>query len=382
MHAKNKSMPDSLLLNASIGASTSGSLGGSSHTFADGQSEATKVALNGLFPVEFPNNNANGSQKVVISKGSINGPLEGDSCPVVDIHNARQLHSGRVLTRDNAAQVFHNKGFCCLPQQTKVEDWNEDYFKGTCCFGAVNCMGSDISNVYALEVEEIIRNLLLPNYDVVEVVCHNAVLKRGPGSKNNFYGSGVHQDYGLTMPDFLNSLASFDKSGYMAGMTSNKYARPEVQGFMVINFWRPIGQYTRENPLLSSPLAVCDPSTVKNEHTVHTGLDAGAIGGVPGAITDQMGLRHNHGHSWWYYPRMTNDEVLVFKQFECWKTDSDDRTCVPVRGCFHTAFDDPGAPEEAPPRTSSEYRVYVYVGGRKEAPTAAGAEPWQPPAPL
>lgn len=49
---------------------------------------------------------------------------------------------------------------------------------------------------------------------------------------------------------------------------------------MVINFWRPVGGYTKANPLLNNPLAVCDPCSVKNSDTVHTGLDAHLFGGM------------------------------------------------------------------------------------------------------
>jgi hypothetical protein len=154
-----------------------------------------------------------------------------------------------------------------------------------------------------------------------------------------------------------------------------------VTGMMVINFWRPILNYTRENPLLTKPLAVAEPSSIKTADTVHTALESSKFGGT-GAVTDQMALRHNEGHKWYYYPRMINDEVLVFKQFEYWKTDNPDRTQIPVRGCFHTAFVDPNTPVNAPERTSSEYRVVVYIGKEKSAKELEAKDQWVPPTSL
>lgn len=150
---------------------------------------------------------------------------------------------------------------------------------------------------------------------------------------------------------------------------------------MVINFWRPIGGYTKENPLRSKPLAVCDPAFVANGDTVHTALDAKSVGGLKGKQTDQMALKYSPQQQWYYYPNMTDDEVLVFKQFEVWKDDSmDKREALPVRGVFHTAFVDPNTPEGSPPRQSTECRVQVFIGKRKEEDAAE--EKWTPPAPL
>lgn len=289
-----------------------GSLNGSSGAAACNVGDDIKATINGYFPADFPNNNCNGAKKIIVGGGVDDEQLKGEKRPEFTMKNGRRLQT---LT---AGEIFRRKGFCCVEQKTRVVQWNEDYMAGMCCYGTVKCTGSDISNKYAPEVEEIIRNVLLPQYNIVDVVCHNAVLRRGPGSQNNFYGTGVHQDYGLTLEEFLNNIASFDASGYVAKSMMKQYERPKVQGLMVINFWRPILNYPKESPLLASPLAVCDPTSVSIDDTVHTGLDAGAINGVAGVITDQMALRYNRQHAWYYYPRMTNDECLVFKQFEYW----------------------------------------------------------------
>jgi len=269
-----------------------------------------------------------------------------------------------------ASSTFDKKGFCCLSHTTKVTKWNESFPKGM-------LFGSQISRVYAHEVEDIIRNKLLPNYEVIEVDCPPAVLRRGPGSNNkDVYGSGVHQDYGVTFLDYINNVSAFDPSGFAIKEIQKKWDSKEVKGIMVINFWRPIGGYTDDNPMLYKPLALCDPSTVHMNDTVHVGYKAELFGGVAGKTTDQMSLKNNPNHKWYYYPRMTDDEVLVFKQIEVWKDDLEPREEFPIRGVFHVAVDDPNTPEGTEPRCSTECRVLVYLGEKKDDQN--NTDPWTP----
>jgi len=293
----------------------------------------------------------------------------------VFVRDARPLQ-GPSLTEANASKFFQEKSFCLFPQKTNVKKWNEDYIKGM-------MFGSDISRVYAPEIEAIIRNNLLSDYHIAGIDFPPAVLRRGPGSKNNFYGTGVHQDFGLTLVDYKKNLDAYDPTGGNSISMEYKFKEEGVCGIMIINFWRPIGGYTTENPLLSNPLAVCDPSGVDTSDTLHTALDAKKFGGVKDKLTDQMGLKYSPKQEWFYYSKMTDDEVLAFKQFEFWHTDIDvKRENFPVRGCFHTAFQDPNTPENSPPRKSTEFRVTVFVGKKKTSEEISKGEKWIPPAPL
>lgn len=332
--------------------------------------------LPGYYPANFECDNSNDGDRIDTASG---GYLQEGDRPIFQVRDARANQGG--TDRKTSGAFFKNKGFSLMEHLTSVLQWNEDYFKGTACMGMVKLSGSDISNKYAPEVEEIIRNVLLPEYNIIEAECYNAVLRRGPGSQNNFFGSGVHQDYGLSLEDYRRNLVAWDKSGgYMVKAFDKKWGRPEVKGVMMINFWRPILNYTKEKPLRRKPLAVCDPASVTTADTVHTGLQPYTVGGSKGVLSDQMALKYNAQHEWYYYPHMTNDEVLIFKQFEYWKGDETDRTKLPVRGVFHTAFEAANTPENEPPRTSCEYRVCVYLGDKKTPQEAK--ELWTPPAPL
>lgn len=64
-------------------------------------------------------------------------------------------------------------------------------------------------------------------------------------------------------------------------------------------------------------------------------------------------LSYSPRHRWYYAPRMQPDEILAFKLFDS------DRTRVQWTG--HTAFDDPTAAADAPPRESIEIRTISFM---------------------
>ena len=68
--------------------------------------------------------------------------------------------------------------------------------------------------------------------------------------------------------------------------------------------------------------------------------------------------RNSAQHRWYYYSKMKKDEVLLFKQWDS------DRT-LSGRLCFHTAFLDPEAPKDIPPRQSIEARAIAYFPDHK-----------------
>jgi len=78
-----------------------------------------------------------------------------------------------------------------------------------------------------------------------------------------------------------------------------------------------------------------------------------------GKETSQLSLRFNPAHKWFYYPNMTVDEVLVFKQFECIKG-IDDLEDATFKTNFHTAVDDPNTPQNCEKRTSCEFRMQIW----------------------
>ena len=118
----------------------------------------------------------------------------------------------------------------------------------------------------------------------------------------------------------------------------------------IVNLWRPI-----KSPVLDAPLAICDARSVEPRDLVASDL----------VFRDRRGetynLIYNPGQRWFYAPEMRSDEVLLLKCF-----DSREDGAV-ARFAPHTAFIDPTAPRDAPPRESIELRAYVIFGEDEKA---------------
>jgi hypothetical protein len=112
--------------------------------------------------------------------------------------------------------------------------------------------------------------------------------------------------------------------------------------FSIVNVWRPI-----RGPLEDAPLALCDAQSVASRDLVATDL----------IYKDRTGetynVLHDREHRWFYAPRMSRDEVLLFR---CYDSADDGR----ARFVPHAAFEDPTAPPFALPRESIELRTLVF----------------------
>ncbi len=105
--------------------------------------------------------------------------------------------------------------------------------------------------------------------------------------------------------------------------------------------WTPL-----RRPVEGAPLAVCDARTIAPGDLVETDL----------RYRDRTGevysLRFSPAHRWFYFSRMRPDETMLLKCF-----DSDGGR---ARFTAHTAFDDPTASPDAPPRESIEVRTLAF----------------------
>jgi hypothetical protein len=255
--------------------------------------------------------------------------------PSITVHDARLLQSDRA----SDAAFFAAHGFVLLTAPVAVHDWDCDQ----------SLPDNDITRLYFPLVEQIIRTRLLPGRRV-DVNHFGPVLRRGPGTANPQYANGAHQDYGLTADDFEHSVAAFAGPGAGRGWRAG-YERSDVESFMVLDFWRTAGM---AGPLEHMPLALCDPSTVDTADIVETELEGIA---PAGAKTHHMCLRNNPAQRWYYYPRMTPDELLVFKLFQATRGEHPPR----LASCIHSAIVDPTTPAGAAARQSCEHRVSVTV---------------------
>jgi len=64
-------------------------------------------------------------------------------------------------------------------------------------------------------------------------------------------------------------------------------------------------------------------------------------------------MRYSSAHRWWYFPKMTPENVLLLKTYE---SETDGR----ARFLGHSAFEDPNTPPDAPVRESIEIRTMAF----------------------
>ena len=175
-----------------------------------------------------------------------------------------------------------------------------------------------ITSEYYNEISQILGIVLEPVFGECTVIPINHMVRNV--EKGGDYVAKVHTDYSLGQGKQLAEKALGKELD-----TSEFYYR-------IVNVWRSI----MKEPISQNPLAVLDTSSVKEEDIsrIHLMLNNDR--------TDE--------HSWYYYPEMTNDELLVFNQYYSGGNLSD--------LCYHTSFEIPKVPN-LNPRESIESRFLV-----------------------
>ena len=191
----------------------------------------------------------------------------------------------------------------------------------------------EIRRVYYPEVIELVKQLT----GAQKVLPFGEILRTDAATTGDgrLPAYGAHVDYGdRTVRDFSNDILGPEEA-----------ARWLRRRYVLINLWRPIRTVYR------TPLALCDASSVQqgdlNDSEIRGGLDDPDRRPMWG-----YNLSYNPGHRWYYAPHMQPDEVLAFKLF-----DSEHNR---VQWTGHTAFDDPSAAKDAPPRESIEIRTISF----------------------
>lgn len=204
------------------------------------------------------------------------------------------------------------EGFVLLRQETRVSDFAD---------------ADEVKSVYHRELEDFVRNLTGASKAVM--FDHTLRSARTNGGQDRFRDPvrAVHNDYTFVSgPQRLRDLLPAEAS---------------VRRFGIYNVWRPI-----RGTVYDTPLALCDARTIASGDLIATEM----------RYRDRMGetfaIAFNPNQRWYYAPRMQRDEVFVFKCF-----DSAPNGGPPFTA--HTAFDDPTAPPDAPPRESIEARILV-----------------------
>ena len=109
-----------------------------------------------------------------------------------------------------------------------------------------------------------------------------------------------------------------------------------------INVWKPVRVVVEEKPL-----AMCDVTTSPDADFMKLFLH------YRDRIGENYVMRHSEGQKWYYFPKMTPEQVILLKTFDS----AQDGT---ARFVGHTAFIDPNSPPNAPQRESCEIRTIVF----------------------
>ena len=110
----------------------------------------------------------------------------------------------------------------------------------------------------------------------------------------------------------------------------------------VIQVWRPICMLIE-----SDPLAICEAESLSPDDLIASERR------YPDRVGETYQISYTPKHRWYYFPRMTREEALVFKVYD---SEQDGR----ARFTAHTSFPDPTTPPDASPRESIEVRTLAF----------------------
>ena len=124
--------------------------------------------------------------------------------------------------------------------------------------------------------------------------------------------------------------------------------------FAIINVWRNIAR----EPVATHPLALCDAASVEPQDLVVFEIH------YQDRIGENYFAKHSDGHRWYFYPALTRDEALLIKQWDSAGALARSEGArgdgaggaAPCTFSFHSAFEDPATPPDAPERWSIEVR--------------------------
>ena len=229
---------------------------------------------------------------------------------------------------------------------------------------------------YYPQCTEIIREAIGASF--VAAFDHN--IRSVSGSQSNRHIEGgqhvqpplhmVHGDYTLTSapqrlcdltkpPTNNDTFRTMLRDGEALLDRANVERALSAGRFAIINLWRNIAQ----EPVASHPLALCDAARVHPDDLVVFEIH----------YSDRVGenyyAKHSDQHQWHFFSAMTRDEALLIKQWDSAGelarskgtksgTMNPDAQ-IPDAPCtfsFHSAFDDPTTPPDAPDRWSIEVR--------------------------
>ncbi len=229
-------------------------------------------------------------------------------------HPAYESHKVRIANGRTAGETFTlpSHGFAFVGHDTKVRDFYDE---------------DEIRRVYYPETEALIRAHSggAKRVLVFDHTLRTAEKARHAAGRVREAVHSVHNDY--TERSAPQRVRDFLPADEAEAALKRRYA--------IIQTWRSIAPVVE-----SEPLALCDGRTIPEKGFIR----------YERRYRDRTGetyhISYSPEHRWFWFPRMTRNEALVFKVFD---TDAS----AGVRFTAHTAFDDPTSAPDAAIRESS-----------------------------
>ena len=154
-------------------------------------------------------------------------------------------------------------------------------------------------------------------------------VKPTPNGSGGGYGMGIHSDMCAAVEDAFTKIV------------------PDERHFESLNIWRSV---KRGELVFTAPLGVCDMRSVNPADIVFG--DGTATGNIKQyyKVVDQR-VVFSPLQRWYCFPNMSQDEVLIFRQYDTRVEE------LNLRTVFHAAVVDPNTPKEAPMRYTIEVRM-------------------------
>ena len=225
--------------------------------------------------------------------------------------------------RNSATQpTIERKGFELLRSSTAVTDLNSD---------------EEVANAYYPEIEALLKK----RFGASRVVIFDA-------TRRSDSGTGAANPDGRRGPAVRVHVDFTQKSGPQRlkdtiGEAEAKRLSESGARVIQVNVWRPI-----KGPVLRSPLALADASSIAKEELVATDQV------FPDRVGEIYHLAYSPGQRWYYASEMQRDEVLLIAGWD--STDPEGSRCA-AHGAFQLTNQDP----DSPPRESIEIRTFVII---------------------
>ena len=215
------------------------------------------------------------------------------------------------------APTLDKEGFAVVDHATSVTDFYDD---------------AQIRDVYEREAAALVKEITGASQVVVFDNTRRSDATEIRGARNTREPSAVvHNDY---------TDASAQKR--LRDVLPDEAEQRLKRRFAIINVWRSIA-----GPVLTTPLALCDATSIRETDLIATERRA------KDRIGELQLVTWNPEHHWYWFSGVTNKEAVLIKTFD---SAIDGR----ARRSIHTAFRNPDAPPDAAPRESIETRTLAF----------------------